>query len=272
MRWRGSPLRALAEVSEVVADFTPTRRRTALVTGASQGLGAAIAIALARDGFDIAVSSSQRAGLTSTVRDIEAAGARALGIELDLSKTTDIERAITEVVDALGPLDVLVNNAGITIRKWALEVKPEEWDAILDINLKGAFFLTQQMGRHLVAAGRPGCIVNIASTHGLVAYAQRSVYGISKAALMQMTRMLAVEWAGYGIRVNAVAPGTVNTPSREAHFAADPGGREAIVSRVPLRRFATMDEVAAAVCYLVSPGAEYITGHTLILDGGLTAQ
>lgn len=251
---------------------TSTRRRTALVTGASQGLGAAIAIALARDGFDVAVSSTRPGSLAETVRSVESAGGRAFGVALDLSDVSGVERAMNEAIAALGPLDVLVNNAGITIRKHALEVTPEEWDPILAVNLKGAFFLSQQMGRHLVADRRPGCIVNIASTHGLIAYAQRSVYGIAKAGLIQMTRMLAVEWAEHGIRVNAIAPGTVNTPSREAHFSADPRAREAIVSRVPLGRFARMEEVAAAVCYLVSPGADYVTGHTLVLDGGLTSQ
>jgi NAD(P)-dependent dehydrogenase (short-subunit alcohol dehydrogenase family) len=249
-----------------------TRRPTAFVTGASQGLGAAIAVALARDGFDVAVSSTRAAGLANTVAHIEAAGARAAAVTLDLAQISSVERAMAEVVAVFGQLDVLVNNAGITLRKWALDVTPAEWDALLDINLKGVFFLSQQMGRHLVAGGRPGAIVNIASTHGIVGYPQRSIYGITKAGLIQMTKMLAIEWAEHGIRVNAIAPGTVNTPSREAHFSADARARDAILARVPLRRFATMEEVAAAVCYLVAPHAGYITGQTLVLDGGLTAQ
>ncbi len=249
-----------------------TRRPIAFVTGASQGLGAAIAVALACDGFDVAVSSTRAAGLANTVAHIEAAGARATTVTLDLGQISSVERAMAEVVAAFGQLDVLVNNAGITLRKWALDVTAAEWDALLDINLKGAFFLSQQMGRHLVAGGRPGAIVNIASTHGIVGYPQRSIYGITKAGLIQMTKMLAIEWAEHGIRVNAIAPGTVNTPSREAHFSADARARDAIVARVPLRRFATMEEVAAAVCYLVAPHAGYITGQTLVLDGGLTAQ
>ena len=255
-----------------MAKQTDARRRTAFVTGASQGLGAAIATALARDGFDVAVSSTHAAGLAATVALIESAGARAAAVSLDLGQISSVERAMAEVVAAFGQLDVLVNNAGITLRKWALEVTPAEWEALLDINLKGAFFLSQQMGRHLVAGGKPGCIVNIASTHGIVGYPQRSVYGITKAGLIQMTKMLAIEWAEHGIRVNAIAPGTVNTPSREAFFSADTPARDAILARVPLRRFATMEEVAAAVCYLAGPHAEYITGQTWLLDGGLTAQ
>ena len=248
------------------------RRPAALVTGASQGIGAAVAVALAREGYDLALTSTRAASLQKTVRDVEASGARAVLLALDLSEVSSFESVMAQAVGALGPLDVLVNNAGITLRRSALEVSRENWQPIQDINLKGAFFLAQQMGRHLVALRRPGCVINIASTHGLVGYPQRSVYGIAKAGLIQMTRMLAVEWAPHRIRVNAVAPGTVSTPSREAHFSADPQAREAIVSRVPLRRFSTMEEVAAAVCYLVRPDAEYITGHTLLLDGGLTAQ
>jgi NAD(P)-dependent dehydrogenase (short-subunit alcohol dehydrogenase family) len=141
----------------------------------------------------------------------------------------------------------------------------------MSVNSSGTFFMSQQMGRHLVAASRPGCIISLASTHGVVGYALRSTYGISKAAVAHMTRMLAVEWAQYGIRVNAIAPGTIETASREAFFKSDPRARAAMLERVPLRRFGTPAEVAAGVCYLASPAAAYITGQTLLLDGGLTS-
>jgi NAD(P)-dependent dehydrogenase (short-subunit alcohol dehydrogenase family) len=249
-----------------------TRRPRALITGAAQGIGAAIALALARAGYDLALTSTRVANLENTVREIGSTDVRTIALSLDLSDAGCFDETMKKAVDALGPLDLLVNNAGITIRRAALDVTREDWDAIQSVNLKGAFFLSQWMGRHLVAGGRGGCIINIASTHGLIGFPQRSVYGIAKAGLIQMTRTLAVEWAPHGIRVNAIAPGTVNTPSRESHFAADPKAREAIVSRVPLRRFATMEEVAAAACYLARPESAYITGHTLILDGGLTAQ
>ena len=140
----------------------------------------------------------------------------------------------------------------------------------MDADLGGAFFMTQQMGRHLIATGRPGCVISIASTHGLVALELRFAYGVAKAGVMHMTRMLAYEWAEHGIRVNAIAPGRVNTPSREASLA-EPGFREKALGRVPLKRFAESEEVAAAACYLASPGAAYMTGQTLVLDGGLTA-
>jgi NAD(P)-dependent dehydrogenase (short-subunit alcohol dehydrogenase family) len=246
------------------------KRRTAFVTGASQGIGAAIALALARDGFDVAVSSTRPEKLAGVVAEIGAAGARAVPVALDVRAPESIEKAMAHVVGACGHLDVLVNNAGVPLRKLALDVTPAEWETVIDVNLKGTFFMSQQMGRHLVKSGRPGCIVSIASTHGMVALAQRSTYGIAKAAIMHMTRMLAIEWAEHGIRVNAVAPGRVDTPSR-AGSLAEPGYRDTALARIPLRRFGTADEIAGAVSYLVSPAAAYITGQTLVLDGGLTS-
>lgn len=249
-----------------------TDKRVAIVTGASRGIGEAIARRLATDGCHVIAVARRAEKLEAVVGSISAAGGSAEAISCDMADPAAVQAMVEQVAERHGRIDVLVNNAGITIRRAAVEVTPEDWEAIHGINLKGAYFLSQHMGRHLVAVRRPGCIVNIASTHGLVGYPQRSVYGIAKAGLIHMTRTLAVEWAQYGIRVNAIAPGTVNTPSRESHFATDPQAREAIVSRVPLRRFATMEEVGAAVCYLVRPESAYVTGHTLLLDGGLTAQ
>src|SRR4029078_4105037 len=157
------------------------------------------------------------------------------------------------------------------LRKIAVDVTWADWDAVMASNLRGAFFLSQQLGRRLIAAGRPGDIVNIASTHGLVGAAERSTYGIAKGALIQMTRMLAIEWAEYGIRINAIAPGRLDTraPSRAAR-TDDPRYMQAMLARVPLHRLATVDEVAAAVCYLASPQAASLTGQTLVLYGGIT--
>jgi NAD(P)-dependent dehydrogenase (short-subunit alcohol dehydrogenase family) len=140
------------------------------------------------------------------------------------------------------------------------------------VNLRGTFFVTQQAGRHFIAAGLGGCVVNIASTYAMVGAPERSTYGISKAALLGMTRMLAVEWAPHAIRVNAVAPGRLVTPSpSRAGKGADPAYMKAMLKRIPLRRQATVEEVAAAVVYLASPAAASITGQVLVLDGGLTA-
>jgi NAD(P)-dependent dehydrogenase (short-subunit alcohol dehydrogenase family) len=246
-------------------------KRTALVTGASYGVGAAAACALARDGFDVAVTATKIENLAGTMRMLEPLGGRVVPAVLDLRVST--AQVVADVIGALGGLDLLVNNAGTNLRKLAAEVSGDEWDTVMAVNVRGTFFLTQQVGRHFIAAGRGGCIVNIASTHALVGAAERSTYGISKAALVGMTRMLAVEWAAHGIRVNAIAPGRLDTPSpSRAGKGADREYMEAMLKRIPLRRQTTADEVAAAVMYLASPAAASITGQVLVLDGGLTAM
>ncbi len=251
--------------------MTSKERRTALVTGASYGLGQATAVALARDGYDVAVTELRVEELSDTLDQIKAAGGRGVPVQLDLRVMSSVEKAMADAVSALGKVDVLVNNAGVTVRKLALEVTQAEWDEVVGVNLKGTFFMSQQMGRHLVATKRPGCVVSIASTHGTIGFTQRTTYGISKAGIIHMTRMLAYEWAEHGIRVNAVAPGTIETKTRAEYFKANPVARKAMVERVPLQRFGEPEEVAGAVRYLASPEAAYVTGQTLLLDGGLTS-
>jgi NAD(P)-dependent dehydrogenase (short-subunit alcohol dehydrogenase family) len=247
-------------------------RPVALVTGASYGIGAASAIALAQQGYDVALTATRADNLKKAAADVEACGAKAVTLALDLRSQESIERAVAEAARALGRIDVLVNNAGTTAGSKALDVTPEEWRTIMDTNLTGTFFVTQQVGRHLVDARRPGCIISITSTHGMIGAPQRSAYGISKAAVIHMTRMLAIEWAEHGIRVNSVAPGRVDTPSplRAAH-SNDPKHMATIVAKIPLRRVATSEDIAGAVAYLASPAASYITGQTIVLDGGLTS-
>ena len=246
------------------------QRPAALVTGASQGLGAAIAVRLARDGFDVAVTARAVESLGVVIADLQAAGARAVPVALDLRSQDSIERAIAEAARQLPALELLVNNAAVTLRRPALEVTPDEWRTLMDVNLTGTFFMSQQMARHLIKEGRRGSIVNLTSTHGIVALAERSTYGISKAGIIHMTRVLAYEWAERGVRVNAIAPGTVETPTRSAYFDAHPGSRESMLARVPTGRFVTTEEVAGAVSYLAGADAANVTGHTLMLDGGLT--
>jgi NAD(P)-dependent dehydrogenase (short-subunit alcohol dehydrogenase family) len=242
-----------------------------LVTGASYGLGQATAVALAKDGYDVAVTELRVEELSDTLDRIADAGGRGVPVHLDLRSMPGIEKAMADAVSALGRVDVLVNNAGVTVRRLALEVTQADWEEVVGVNLKGTFFMSQQMGRHLVATKRPGSIVSIASTHGTIGFAQRSTYGISKAGIIHMTRMLAYEWAEHGIRVNAVAPGTVETRTRAEYFNANPAARKAMMERVPLHRFGEPEEIAGAVRYLASPEAAYVTGQTLLLDGGLTS-
>jgi len=241
------------------------------VTGASQGIGAAIATGLAERGYDVAISSTDPRKLSNVIDAATSAGARAVPVALDVRSRPAIASAMAEAIKALGQVDVLVNNAGVPLKKPAVDITPEEWNHVLDTNLTGAFFMSQEMARHLLATKRPGCIINIASTHGLVGLPERAAYSIAKGAMVHMARVLAVEWANNGIRVNAIVPGRVDTPSR-AGSLGEPGYLDMALNRVPLRRFATTEEVAAAVCYLASPEAAYMTGQALVLDGGLTAQ
>lgn len=243
----------------------------ALVTGASYGIGAACALALAQRGYDVALTATRVENLRETAAAVAACGRRAYAVALDLRAQASIAATVDSVMAEFGRIDVLVNNAGTTSGSKALDVTPEEWAAVIDTNLTGTFCMTQLVARQLVRARRPGCIISVTSTHGMIGAPGRPAYGISKAAVIHMTRMLAVEWAQYGIRVNSVAPGRVDTPSPlRAAQTADPRHMAAMAGKVPLGRVATSEDVAGAVAYLASPEASYITGHTLVVDGGLT--
>jgi len=244
--------------------------RIAMVTGASTGLGRASALALARAGFDLAVTDVDKTWLADLTAEAKLAGRKVVPISLELRSEKGIARAMVQATQAFGAIDVLVNNAGRALQKPAVEVTWAEWNDVIDINLKGSFFLSTAFARHCMERKRSGAIISMASTHGLTGIAGRSVYGVSKGGIIQMTRMLAIEWAPLGIRVNAVAPATVLTPSREK-MLSEPQARARMLARIPLGRFPSAEEVAAAVCYLASDAAASITGQTLVLDGGLTA-
>jgi NAD(P)-dependent dehydrogenase (short-subunit alcohol dehydrogenase family) len=247
--------------------------KVALVTGASYGVGAECALTLGRAGFRLAITATCSSNLLAVMDKLNSNGIEALSLDLDLRSHENIEQAVAAVLAHFGRIDVLVNNAAVNLRRKAIDVTRSEWDDIIATNLTGTFFLTQQVGRHLIGRGVPGQVVTIASTHAFVGADARSVYGISKAGLVQMTRMLAIEWAQHGITVNAVAPGRMITesPSR-AITASDSAYMETMLKRIPLHRLATVEEVAAAVAFLVSPAARSITGQTIILDGGLNAS
>lgn len=246
-------------------------KRVALVTGASYGLGAAAAVAMAEDGCDVALTELPGGDLSATTKKIEALGRRALPLALDLRSQDSIEEVVGRTVRELGRLDVLVNNAAAVLSRRAVEITRAELATIIDTNVTGTFFLTQRVGRHWIDSKLPGAIVSVSSVHAIVGVAMMSAYGISKGAVSQMTRMLAVEWGEYGIRVNAVAPGRLVTESpARAKSTNDPAYIARMAAAVPLRRLATVEEVANAICYLASPRANSVTGHVLVVDSGLT--
>lgn len=246
-------------------------KRIALVTGASYGLGAAAAVALAEDGCDVVITELPGTDLSATTKKIEALGRRALPVVLDLRSQDSIEEVVARTVKEFGRLDVLVNNAGGVLVRPALEIKREEWATLMDINITGTFCLTQRVGRHMIETKQPGAIVSVSSVHAIIGVPNVCAYGVSKAAISQMTRMLAIEWAEHGIRLNAVAPGRLITESPpRAKSTNDPAYIAKMVAAVPMRRLASVEEVAAAICYLASPQAGSVTGQVLVLDGGLT--
>jgi NAD(P)-dependent dehydrogenase (short-subunit alcohol dehydrogenase family) len=213
------------------------RRRAALVTGASYGIGYATAVGLAQDGFDVAVTDLTTEPLARTIADVTAAGGKALALALDLRAQESVETAIRDAATAFGGLDVLVNNAGVpSLGKPAVEITRAEWEGNIGINLTGTFFMSTAMGRYRMGANRPGCVISLASTHGKVGFAGASAYGIAKAGIIHMTRMLPIEWAPHNTRVYAVAPGTTLTESRAPGLAGAARGDGEPHPAAPARR------------------------------------
>jgi len=247
------------------------KHRTAIVTGASYGIGQATAIALAKDGYDVAITDLSIETLQTTKMMIESEGVKVICIALDIRHQDQIDQALTRIKNELGSHYLLVNNAGVpSLRKLAIEITKQEWEDLIAVNLTGTFFMTTSFGKKLIDQGEGGCIVHIGSTHGQVGFKGASAYGIAKAGVGHLAKMLSIEWAQYNIRVNTVAPGSTMTESRAPSFS-DPMRKEELLSRIPLHRFGLPEEIASAVKYLASQEASYITGQTLMLDGGLTA-
>ena len=245
--------------------------KSALVTASGRGLGRAIAIALAHAGADVALGLRERDAAAETVDAIEALGRRAVRLQMDMTRLAEIRDAVEQASDAFGGLDVLVNNAGIARVSKAESVRVEDFDATIDINLKGTFFASQAAAAIMKRRGE-GRIINIGSQAGLVALPGESVYCMTKAAIAHLTKCLAVEWGEHGITVNCVAPTFIETPGTEAALG-DPAFRADVVERIAaLHRIGRPGDVTGAVVFLASPAASLITGTTITVDGGWTAR
>jgi 2-dehydro-3-deoxy-D-gluconate 5-dehydrogenase len=242
--------------------------KVALVTGASRGLGKAMALALASAGADVALAGRSAATLQPVAEEIERMGRRARVIPLDLGELPALPAAVEAVLERFGRIDILVNNAGTNVRKAAVEFTPAEWDAVLDTNLKGAFFLTQEVGKHMIGR-RQGKILNISSMTAFLGLPTVPAYTASKAALQQLTRLLAVEWAEHNIQVNAIAPGWIHTEMTSGLNGTP--RYQWVLNRTPAGRFGEPHELAGAAIFLCSPAADFITGQTLAVDGGILA-
>ncbi|HUT84879.1 MAG TPA: 3-oxoacyl-[acyl-carrier-protein] reductase [Thermodesulfobacteriota bacterium] len=239
--------------------------RVAIVTGGAQGIGKAIALTLARHGADVVVTDINLERAQETVQEIEALQVRSLAIKANVADVSAAEQMVKETVDKLGKIDILVNNAGITRDNVLLRMKPEEWDQVMEVNLKGTYACTRAALKFMFRQ-KNGRIVNIASITGLMGNAGQANYSASKAGIIGFTKAVAREYANRGITVNAVAPGLIDTAMTQAIPEKE---REALTRQIPMERLGTPDDVAAAVYFLVSDLSGYITGQVINVNGGM---
>ncbi|HEY2466452.1 MAG TPA: SDR family oxidoreductase [Terracidiphilus sp.] len=242
--------------------------RVALVTGASRGLGQYFALALARAGADIAITSRELQSLTAFADEIETIGRRSFSAALDVRDYHSIQNAIAAIDDHFGHIDILVNNAGCNVRKPALEVTWEDWNQVLDTNLRGAFFVAQAVARGMIGRGY-GRIINIGSVTSVCGYAGLGPYGASRGGIKQLTMSLADDWGKHGVTVNCLAPGWFRTQQNEVMYQ-NATWVDYLIDRIPLRRPGGVNDLDGAVIFLASESSRYLTGQTLLVDGGIS--
>jgi glucose 1-dehydrogenase len=251
--------------------------KNVLVTGGSSGIGQAIAVRFAEYGANVAINylrqpeeaAGTEAQVQACVAKVQREGVRDVLVGADVSNEDDVVRMIGETVEQLGGVDVLVNNAGIQISRPSSELSSKDFDTVIAVNLRGAFMCARETIRHLLAEEKPGSIVNISSVHQLIPKPDYLGYSVSKGGMQNLTRTLALEYAGRGIRVNGVGPGATITPINRA-WIDDPAKKAQVEEHIPMRRAGTADEMAGVTAFLASDDAAYITGQTLFVDGGLT--
>jgi NAD(P)-dependent dehydrogenase (short-subunit alcohol dehydrogenase family) len=249
-----------------MADLFGLNGRHALVTGASSGLGRHFAGVLAAAGATVTVGARRVAALEQTVAAIRAAGGQANGVRLDVTDVGSVEQAFGDAEALSGPVGIVINNAGVTVTRAAIEMTADDWTSVIDTNLKGAWIVAQQAARRMIHHGAGGCIVNIASILGLRVAGGVATYAVSKAGLVQMTKSLALEWARHRIRVNALAPGYIETELNDAFFGSESG--KALIRRIPQRRLGEARELDGPLLLLASDAGSYMTGSVLAVDGG----
>lgn len=244
--------------------------KIALVTGSSQGIGQAIAVRFAQEGANVVINYNRTpGGAEDALKQVEAAGRRGLIVQANLSSTSDVRRLIATAVEHFGRLDVLVNNAGVETHAPFWEVTEEDYDRVLDTNLKGVFFATQAMVQHLMQTKRKGKIINISSVHEELPFPNFAAYCASKGGIKMLTRNLSVELGPLGITINSIAPGAIETPIN-TKLLNDPKKLGALVSQIPLGRLGQTSDVSGLAVFLASSDSDYVTGATYFVDGGLT--
>ena len=250
-----------------VFDLTGQR---AIVTGASRGLGRHFALTLARAGAQVALAARRIDRLEAAVEEIEGYGGSAIAVQVDVTDGKSVKRCIETAGNELGPIDILVNNAGIAVTKPLLEHAEEDWDSVLNTNLKGIWLMAQEVARRMVHCGKGGSIINIASVLGERGISQLPGYCASKGGIINLTRAMAVELAPHGVRVNTIAPGYIETDMNRQFFATQAGQR--LIKRIPQRRVGQVEDLDGVLLLLASDASRYMTGSVITIDGGQSAS
>jgi len=244
--------------------------KVALVTGAAQGIGKEMALGFARSGADLCLVDLNLEKLETVKKEIEDLGKKCLALKVNLNSVEEIEKMAADAYAKFGKIDILANIAGVNVHKAAEEMTEEDWDFVLDVNLKALFFCCKAVGKYMLEKGS-GRIINMSSSFGIVGFWGRTAYASSKAAVSNLTKTLAIEWSGKGINVNAIAPGPVWTEARD-HLFSDKEFYNKLMEKLPINRVAKPIDIVGPAIFLASPASDFVTGETLLVDGGWCAH